>query len=388
MRAFTIPTIFTAVDRYSSQVRGMQNANRAFNSSIMRTAGSLVSMGAIVGGLAFSGKAIMDYETALASLQAITGLAGSEFETFKSKITEVAKATGRSSIEVTQAFTAIANNQPELLKNADALAAVTKSSILLAQAAELELKPAGEALTTILNQFGKGAADAAKTVDILAAGSVAGSSEIRDTAAAIQAFGTVAAQAGIKINESVALIELGSKFEKGAEAGVKFRNILLEIGKGSGQDKMALKDWKKAGINIALVTNKAIPLKDRLKEMSKILNVQNGLLHTFGKENIAMAAGLLGNIDKLGAMQDAVDTNGMAMAMAAKNESTFAKTLEHLKNKWITMVTTSDNATSGILMAKNAVKFLADHLDTVVKILTYVAGAFLIWKTLLIASRV
>lgn len=413
MRAFTIPTIYTAVDKMSAVFAGMERRATSFNSRLetmnarserlfrrltphiseaskqfLAFAGTAAAAGAAVSGVVFSARSIMEYETELASLKAITGLSGKEFDAFKSKIEEVAKATGKNTIEVTKAFTAIANNQPELLKSADALSAVTQSTITLAQASQMELQPAGEAITQILNQFGKGAKDAAKLIDILAAGSVAGSSEIRDTAAAIQAFGTVASNLGIKIDESVALIELGSKFEKGAEAGNKFRNILLEIAKGSAQDKQALKDWHRLGVNMKTVTDTSLPLAVRLKEISKIAKDNTAIMHTFGKENAAMATGILNNVDKLDGMIQAVNTQGMAAEMAQKNNDTLAKSIERLKNKWVNFITTSDKASQGINMARKAIGFLADHMETIIDVGVKVLAFFALWKASIIAIRV
>ena len=75
---------------------------------------------------------------------------------------------------------------------------------------------------------------------------------------------------------------LGSKFDKGAEAGVKFRNILLNMTGAKVLDKLALKDLKKAGVNLDIVSSKTLPLNTRLLEMSKIANDTNAIMHVFG----------------------------------------------------------------------------------------------------------
>lgn len=413
MSAFVIPSIFTAVNKFSPVVKTMsgdistfaakaeigiaraESSFRALTPALSSAAKQMLSFasaaaigGGIIAGAAFSVKSLKDYETELANLQAVTGASGKEFDLFKSKIQEVAVTTKKSSVEVAQAFTAIANNQPELLKDANALAQVTQSSILLAQASKMELQPAGEALTQILNKFGKGAKDAAKTVDILAAGSVAGSSEIRDTAAAIQEFGTVAANAGVKINESVALIELASKFDKGSEAGTRLRNILLVMSTIKVQDPKALKDLHRLGVNMNIVSNSSLPLADRLKEISKISKDNAALFHVFGKENQALATGVLSTAGNFTTMLDAVNTQGMAAKMASKNNDTLTVAIDQLKAAWVNMITNSDKATSGLHMAKEAAKFLATHLDTIVSVGTKVILFFVAWKALIIAQKV
>lgn len=411
-KTFTIPSIFTAVDKFTAPVKNMTKSLDSFANkaeiSVARSermfrkltptlnettkqmlsfASSAAVAGAIIGGGAFSVKAVMDYETELANLKAITGASGKDFDLFKSKIKDVATATKSSAIEVTKAFTAIANNQPELLKDANALAAVTQSSIILAQASKMELGPAGEALTQILNQFGKSAMDAKATVDILAAGTVAGSSEIRDTAEAIQKFGTVAANAGIKINESVALIELSSKFEKGAEAGAKLRNILITMSTLKVQDPKALADLHRLGVNMNIVTNNTLPLNDRLKELSKIAKDDAALFHVFGKENQALATGVLSTSDNFNTMLDAVNKQGIAAQMAAENNNTLAIKIEQLKNKFVTWLVTSDEAKKSLNIISDVVVFLGEHLSTIIKTVGVITGAFLLWKTAIYAVK-
>ncbi len=404
MPTFVIPTKFTAVDKFSGPVKGMGNALDSFamkaeagvarsermfrkltptlstaTKELLSFASSAAITGAAFAGAAFSGKALVNYETELANLQAVTGVAGKEFDTFKVKIRDVSNETKSSAVDVAKAFTAIANNQPELLKSADALAAVTKSSIILAQASKMELQPAGEALTQILNQFGLGANDAAKTIDQLAAGSVAGSSEIRDSAAAIQQFGVVAKNAGIKLNESVALIELGSKFDKGVEAGVKFRNILLTMSAIKVQDPKALADLKRLGVDLDIVSNAALPLKDRLLEMGKISKDNAALFHVFGKENQAMATGILSSADNFDTMLTAVNTTGKATEMAAVNNKTLAISLEQLKNKFVTWLVTSEQASKALNRFRKIAVFVADNLDTILNVVGLLIGAFASW---------
>lgn len=348
--ALTIPSIFTAVDKFTAPVERMQRAMGAFGSQSETSAARIdrrfsrladsasnvaLKSGAI--GLAVAaplGLAVnkaMEYEDKLANLKALTGASGKEFEKFTTNINASAEATSRSKLAVVDAYTAIANNMPALLQNADALKAVTESSILLSKAGRGELGPTAESLTTILNQYGKGAEYAAKAVDVLAAGSVAGSSEINQTAEAIQKFGAMAAAKNISIPESVALIELGSRFEKGAEAGVKFRNIIGNISNATVLPDSATAVMAKAGVNMKMLIDKSIPLNDKLLEMQKILKVTGGVTQVFGKENEAMATGVLQNASAYQTMLDQVSKSGEAQRMAGENSNTLKERLEQSK---------------------------------------------------------
>lgn len=413
MQPFVVPTTFTASDKYSKTLDHMGAKTKSFASGLHSTATasenlfrrltpglsdvskqflSVASTAAITAGIIAGGRwsvdELMKYEDELANLQAVTGATDDQFSVFKGNINQVAKDTKKSSVEVAQAFTAIANNQPELLKNADALGEVVKQSILLAKAAKIDLQPAGEAVTQVLNQYGKGAEYAAKLVNVLASGSVAGSSEIRDTAEAIKQFGTVAATAGVQIDESVALIELGSNFDKGAEAGVKFRNILLNMTGAKVLDKLALKDLKKAGVNLDIVSSKTLPLNTRLLEMSKIAKDTNAIMHVFGKENAAMAAGVLTNAGNFAEMQIKVNQVGEAERMAAKNSDTLRNKIEEAKASFITYLTSSDNLSSGLNRAKNIMSYVATHIDDIISAGTTLLSVFAFWKTATIGLNI
>lgn len=415
MSTFTIPTIFTAVDKFSSVMRRMTQSNNQFNSSLQQGstfgdrfaafnarnergmrrmlpgfgaateqltsfASAAVLAGAAIGGISFAFNAIKEYDAQLAELRAITGATGSQFDVFKKQIESVATAQGKSANEVAKAFTTIGNAQPDLLKDAAGLSAVTNATLMLAKASRMELEPTATALTTIMNQFGLGAVDAARSVDILAAGSVAGSSEISDTAESLQKFGTVAAGMGVKLDESVALVELGSKFQKGAEAGDKFRNMLINMGAIKALDKKAIDDLKRLGVNFDIVENKALPLNVRLKEMAKISKDSTAIFHVFGKENQAMATGILNNVDKFDAMTKAVNTTGETARMAAENQNTMSGAMDRMKAAAENFFTVGVKGNVVLEVMSSIFNFLGKNMNTVLSVVLLYVGALVAMK--------
>lgn len=414
MAALKVPTIFTAVDRFSAPILGMGNNVQAFANKMEAGIGraealtkkftptlsglqkemlsflsTAVLIGAVMGTISFTFNGIKNYETEIANLSAVTGSSGEDLEKFKAKIKETAIDTKESAIDVAAAFTAIGNNQPQLLKDAEGLSAVAKASITLARASKMDLGPAGEALTSIMNQYSIAATGAGKTVDQLAAASQAGSAELVDVAASLQKFGPIAVSAGIKINESLALIEAGSKFFKeGTETGTKFLNIITTMAALKVQDPKALHDLKRLGVNMSIVTSKTTPLIDRLAELKKIGNDIPALFHVFGKENIAMAGAILNSTDRYTELLAKIDETGKAEEMAAKNNATFARSWEILKNKFITWVVTSDEASATLDILKKVLAFVGNNITTIVKSVGWAVAIFTAWKTLLTTARI
>ena len=142
--------------------------------------------------------------------------------------------------------------RPELLKNKEALAAVTKEALVLSEASGLDLTTATESLAKAMNQFNVPANEAARVINALAAGSKEGAMEVPEVAEAIKNMGTAASMANISLESSVALIEtLSEKGFAGAQAGTMLRNVILRLQTGADKFNPAIHGMSKALENLA-----------------------------------------------------------------------------------------------------------------------------------------
>src|SRR3972149_5859976 len=160
--------------------RNVGNYGAAFKGVIGNLKNFALALG-VVGGVRLLTNVIRDafnvfnqYDSAIASLAAITGLSGEKLNAFTNKVKEVATSTRVSATEVAKAFELIASAQPKLLKNADALGAVTEQAIILNKAIKGDLAETSLALVGVMNQFGLEASESARIINVLAAGSQAG----------------------------------------------------------------------------------------------------------------------------------------------------------------------------------------------------------------------
>lgn len=109
-----IPTIFTAVDKFSDVVRGMTNTNDKMAASLSRVSRKMDSVSrtsaiggaAIVGGLGIALNSATKFEDKMADVAKTTGLEGKELDDFGKKILGMSKKT-RSSIEDLQEIAVI-----------------------------------------------------------------------------------------------------------------------------------------------------------------------------------------------------------------------------------------------------------------------------------------
>lgn len=336
----------SALDSHRKQIKGVSDSYTPAKTGLK---GLISQFAPMAGGLAVAGMAISgvvagirswynnnkEMEKSLSSLRSLTGASTEDIKFYKAQAIEMGKSSTMSASQVVEGFKLIGSARPDLLKNKEALAEVTKETIVLAEAAEMDLGAAAQSLAGSMNQFNLGAEHSGRIINALAAGSKEGAAEIVDVTDSIDKFGTVAASNNITFEESVALTELmAEKNIKGAEAGTQLRNVLLNVSTASALPKEALLAMQQYGVDLSVVTNKALPLKDRLTEMAKVQGDQNALLKIFGKENVVAGQTILGNVNKFDTLTKAVTGTNVAYEQQSINNDNLDGDLKKLGSAW------------------------------------------------------
>lgn len=404
MPTFTIPTIYTAVDNYSTHVKIMEKATSSFGSKIESVSNKseklfknltpglsdaskqflqMASSAAVVAGVIatsrFSATSIMEYETAVQSFRTIVSeLNDIDFAKFKDAITDVAKESGKSTTDVATAFEKIAGLNAKFAETPAAIAAVTSAAITLSKASRDELGVSAENLVGILNQFSLGATEANRTINVLAAGQAVGAASISQTSESFKVFGAVAKQSNLSLEQSVALTEvLASKQIMGAEAGTALRGTLVRL-KASGLGyKSGLFDTRDAleEVNAQYAKLKTAKEKDAL--LDKV----------FGTINLTTGSILMNNIGLYDEFTKGVTNTSEALLAAGINSNTLSTLLDRLKDKWITMITTSEGAGVELNKVKDIIRLVTDNLDQIVSVGINVIKFFALWKVANIAMK-
>lgn len=402
--AIKVPTTFTAVDKFTSVVKKMTtgvsrfsksgvNAVKRFDNRVTQTVKNMGRISQLALGLGLGTlftAAIQNniaYNDSLASVSAITGAVGDDLVVLEKLSKKTAKAQKMLGADVLKAYELIGSAKPELLTNAELLDKVTNAAVTLSKAGRMELAPASEALTTTLNQFGLSGEYATSVIDNLAAGAKFGSSSITNTSDALSKFGTVAAATGTKVNEAIALIELVSPFEKGAEAGTKLRNILSTMAGAEILPPAALDALKNAGVDIGVVTDATLPLNTRLKEMAKLGKNSTDVMQVFGKQNMALAQALFDNVDGFDSMLKNINEVGVAQDQAATNTDTLKFALESIKTSFLNVTTATNNNSAGLNMLKDVLRFVSENMGAIVSVAAGLIAAFITMKALVIGMR-
>lgn len=336
-----------AYKRVSASVSGLAGRLAGF-------AGAGLSLGTII-------STARQYSQSLSDLQAITGATSAQMKLYDQAAQDMGRTTEYSASQAAEAIKLMASAKPELLSTSAGLTAATKSALTLAQAAGTTLPDATRTLALSLNQFGAGASEADRYINVLAAGAKFGSSEIADTAAAIKNGGVAAAQAGVGFETLNAAIQVLAEREvKGGEAGTALRNVILNLEKGTDKTlKPSVVGLSQALENLAgknLSTRQAVKL--------------------FGVENLSAASILVQNREKVESLTAALTGTQTAHEQAEIRVNNLNGDLLSLTSAFeglIIKVGQSGNGPlrSGVQTVTDAINGLTDNFNTVANVALY-----------------
>ena len=302
------------VDKVFTEVK--QQANQV-NKSIKAIEWQSISqglqqVGQVIGEMSKPG---LVFETQMANLSAITGIMGAELDTLGVAAKEVGASTGLGAAQAAEAFKLLASNiDVTTIGGVEGLKALQKEVITLAQAGGVDLTTSADTMAAAINQFGLKGTDAARVINVLAAGAKFGAAEIPQLADSLKKVGSVAGAFGVSLEATTGALEILS------QSGIK-----SELA-GTGLASIITRMKTMLGVDFSKMS-----LTDALVQLKPKLNDADFLMKTFGQDNIDVAAVLIKNADKVGKMTDAVTGTNVATKQAEINTSTWQTTLDKMK---------------------------------------------------------
>jgi TP901 family phage tail tape measure protein len=288
---------------------------------------------------------------------------------FRSSAIELGKETQGGAAAVVEAFKLIGSAKPDLLENADALIQVTEAARTLSKASGMELPEAATALTDAMNQFGASSDEAAKFINVLAAGSKFGAAEIPQVTEALLKFGAVSKSANVSIEESTALIEaLAERGLKGAEAGTALRNVMLKLSAPDALPKEAKERLDALGISFADLQDKSKPFSERLNALKPLLNDNAALVKVFGMENAVAARNLIDSTERIQQLNKDVTGTNTAFDQAAIRSQTLSEAFNRLKETWNSFVLGLADGKDATKSLTSSIDFLSRNLETILSV--------------------
>lgn len=265
------------------------------------------------------------FEASISELSAITGATGDDLRFMSERAKEFGATTTLSASEAAKAFQLVASAKPDLLGNAEALSQVTRAAITLAEATGETLPAAANTLGSALNQFGADAEEAERYINVLAAGSQRGASEVGDVALALKNAGVVAAGAGLSFEQTNAAIQaLAASGIKGGEAGTALRSVLLRL------DTAADKELRPSVVGLdAALENLAAQGLDTAD-----------MVQLFGREGVTAASILVQNRTAVTDLTEALSGTSIAHEQARVRVDNLEGDLKQLNSAWESLLIT------------------------------------------------
>lgn len=315
------------LQKIKTEVQETEGWLSRFNNGFAKWGGLLATGAATITGVSMALKTLRNNrdskESSQAELKALTGLDDESIqwltkqaEQLSTTMDESGLRIRQSSDEILQAYMLIGSKKPELLKDKEALNAVTIEAMRLATAAKIDLKDAVTATTVSLNMYGESADQAARYVNVLAAGSKEGAADVSAQAASIKNAGVAASGAGVSIEQLQGTIQMLA--EKGLEAepaGTALRKFFLVLQTGPDE------------------TNpKVVGLQTALENLNKKSLTAAQIQTMFGEEAYSAATILIDNADKVRQYTEAVTDTNIAMEQAAINSDTNEAKMAQYRN--------------------------------------------------------
>lgn len=319
--------VTSELQKIKTEVQETESWISRFNNGLTKWGGLLATGAATLAGVSMALNTLRNNrdskESSQAELKALTGLDDSSIqwlteqaEKLSTTMDESGLRIRQSSDEILQAYMLIGSKKPELLKDKEALNAVTIEAMRLAAAAKIDLKDAVTATTVSLNMYGESADQAARYVNVLAAGSKEGAADVSAQAAAIKNAGVAASGAGVSIEQLQGTIQMLA--EKGLEAepaGTALRKFFLVLQTGPDE------------------TNpKVVGLQTALENLNKKSLSAAQIQTMFGEEAYSAATILIDNADKVRQYTEAVTDTNIAMEQAAINSDTNEAKMAQYRN--------------------------------------------------------
>ena len=229
------------LDQFKKDNLSMGGVMKQLSGNLVATAAKFASVTAAVGALGAAFRSNIEtargFEKSMSQLSSLTGMVGADLEKLKGYAIELGSSTTLSASQVADAFKMIGSQQPQLLESGEALKAVTKNAITLAEAAGIELADAAKTLSVSINQMGGDSNNAERYINVLAAAAQKGAGDIAWLGEAITKSGTTAKSVGTDYEELVANLEQLAKagYDAGT-AGTALRSIIMNLEKQANND--------------------------------------------------------------------------------------------------------------------------------------------------------
>jgi len=300
----------------------------------------------------------VEFQSSMADLKAITGLAQEQVEALGKSARDLGKEFGTDAAGGMQSYKLLLSQLgPDLAKNQEVLNEMARNTNLLSKTMGGDTTAATQVLTTAMNQFQvdmnnpiAAAAEMGQMMNTMSAAAKEGSAELPFIKAALENAGMAAKTAGVSFEETNAAIQLLDKAgAKGAEGGVALRNILIKLGQGRFMPPDTIAELKNAGISVEDLADNSKSLSERLALLKPIMNDGALITKLFDGATKDSAMALISQVDALDEMTEKITGTNTTLEQANEIMGTHQERMNRMQAKFKDIGVTVFNATKSFL---------------------------------------
>lgn len=311
---------------------------------------------------------VKDFDTAMGDLAAITGKTTAELAPLKEQALELGATTQ---------FTAsqIAELQLELAKlgfTTEQITASTGPISKFATATGADMADAAALAGSSLRAFGLDASEMERVVSVLAVATTKTALDFGFLQTAMATIAPVANAFGFSIEDSTALLgQLANAGFDASSAATATRNILLNLADANGS---LAKELGRPITSADDLAGALIELKDKGIDLATALELTD-------KRSVAAFETFLNGSDSLVELRDSITgVSGELDEMSAKKLDTISGATDLLKSAWEGLILQWNEGAGAGETLKNIIKFIADNLGTILKVVGAAIKLFAAYK--------
>lgn len=307
--------------------------------------------------------AAANFDKQMSEVRAVSGATTEEYEQLRAAALAAGKATVFSATEAAEAEAELAKAG---IKTADILGGALDGSLALASAGSLGLAESAEIAAAAMNTFGLGGDQVTHIADVLAAASNKSAAGVGDLGQGLQQVGLVAAQTGLSLEETVALLAaMADRGLKGSDGATSLKTALMRLAAPTGGAAEAMKTYGISLYNANGGMNDAATIAGQLQRGLKDLapEQRNAALQTIFGSDAIRAANVLYGEGEAGIREyiAAVDDQGAAARVAETKLDNLAGDVEKLTGSLETLfIESGSGATGGLRMLVGAATDLVE----------------------------
>jgi TP901 family phage tail tape measure protein len=310
-------------------------------------------------------KATIEVEKSFADINVVLNTSQQNLQKFGNSLFKIAGQTGQGFKDVSEAATELARQGLSMEKTLMR----TKDALILTRLTGMGAVESVASLTAAVNSFSKSGVTSAQVINKMAKVDQAFAVSSEDLAKAISRVGSSAVDAGVSLDELLAITTAVQQrtARGGAVIGNAFKTIFTRIGRTDVQQKLnaigvATRDMQG---NMLGATQVLKNLSDKFKDLSK--NQQNQIAESVaGVFQVNILRASLGDLsNKYGIYNKALSDSATASDEAYRKNEQLNKTLDSLANKTLANLTKA-GAAIGDLALKPAITELLNNVNSVI----------------------